>query len=260
MPPGRHPTPFGVTPSPPVFLQICEQLIRAIQAGDYPVGSALPGEVELSRLFAVSRPSVREALSALQFAGYVEGQRGRGTMVRSTVARGMVTNGPQTVDEVIDGLEVRALLEPEAVGQAAQRFPARLKKELNRALTGMALAVDRPELRARTDLSVHLTLLRACPNRVLAEQVERLLAAHEGPAWHRIRSETWSGREEPKRWLEHHQQIFDAVSRGDVRRAKALCREHLVSVVQTVERSATTPRQRRRLLDLVARLEGGDGA
>lgn len=249
-----------MTSSVPVFLQISEQLVRAIEDGKYPVGGTLPGEVELSRLFGVSRPSIREALSALQFAGYVEGQRGRGTVVRSTVARGMVMHGPETVDEVIDVLEVRALLEPEAVGHAAQRLPAGVKKELERALTGMALAVDRPELRARSDLSLHVTLLRACTNRVLAEQVERLLTAHEGPAWHRIRTETWSGREEPKRWLEHHQKLFDAVTRGDVQRAKALCREHLVSVVQAVERSARTVRQRGRLRDLIARLEAHDHA
>jgi DNA-binding FadR family transcriptional regulator len=44
---------------------VSEQLLRAIHAGEFPVGSRLPSERELSTVFGVRRPVAREALQAL---------------------------------------------------------------------------------------------------------------------------------------------------------------------------------------------------
>ena len=49
-----------------------EQVVEAIQRGDYPVGSKLPSEFELAEQMGVSRPSIREALSALQAMEIIE--------------------------------------------------------------------------------------------------------------------------------------------------------------------------------------------
>jgi DNA-binding GntR family transcriptional regulator len=56
-------------------------LTADIAAGRYPVGSRLPPERELARLFGTSRPTVREALSGLETAGLVEVRRGSGAYV-----------------------------------------------------------------------------------------------------------------------------------------------------------------------------------
>ncbi len=52
--------------------QVADQLIRAIHAGDFPVGSRLPAERELSSIFGVTRPVIREALQTLERLGAVQ--------------------------------------------------------------------------------------------------------------------------------------------------------------------------------------------
>ena len=54
--------------------------------------------MELARTFAVSRPSIREALGALQFAGHVDSVRGSGTRVVSV--RGTLDHVGATVPEL----------------------------------------------------------------------------------------------------------------------------------------------------------------
>ena len=58
-----------------------EQIVDAIQRGDYPVSSKLPSEFELAELMGVSRPSIREALSALQAMSIIESRPGSGNYI-----------------------------------------------------------------------------------------------------------------------------------------------------------------------------------
>jgi len=76
----------GIRPlprAPLVSASVAEQLLVLIVDGTFSVGERLPSEVDLARDFRVSRPSVREALAALAFAGHVESRRGFGTVVIS---------------------------------------------------------------------------------------------------------------------------------------------------------------------------------
>jgi len=66
-----------------------EQIVDAIHRGDFPVGSRLPSEFELAEQMGVSRPSIREALSALQAMAIIESRPGSGKLR----AAGAVDNG-----------------------------------------------------------------------------------------------------------------------------------------------------------------------
>ena len=52
-----------------LYRQIADQLRQLIDDGEYPVGSRLPTERELAEKLGVSRPTVREALIALEVEG-----------------------------------------------------------------------------------------------------------------------------------------------------------------------------------------------
>src|SRR5258706_1706405 len=68
-------------PGVPIHIQIEQQLADAIAAGSLPVGARLPAERELADELAVSRMTVRQALTALAQRGLVERGVGRGTFV-----------------------------------------------------------------------------------------------------------------------------------------------------------------------------------
>jgi GntR family transcriptional repressor for pyruvate dehydrogenase complex len=64
-----------------LYLQIADQVRSLIAAGEFTPGSRLPAERELSKRFGVSRPSLREALIALEVQGYVDVRPGSGIIV-----------------------------------------------------------------------------------------------------------------------------------------------------------------------------------
>ena len=70
----------------PLYRQISDNLLVGIREGKFPVGSFLPGELELIDRFDASRHTIREALRVLEDMGLVKRQRGRGTLVLSTEA------------------------------------------------------------------------------------------------------------------------------------------------------------------------------
>ena len=72
--------------SAPLYRQISETLLEGIREGKFPVGSFLPGELDLIDRHDASRHTIREALRVLEDMGLVKRQRGRGTLVVSTDA------------------------------------------------------------------------------------------------------------------------------------------------------------------------------
>lgn len=65
----------------PAYRRVAASLVEGIESGRYPPGSRLPAEIDLAAEFAVSRGTLRQALSALRADGYVEAVAGRGSYV-----------------------------------------------------------------------------------------------------------------------------------------------------------------------------------
>ena len=65
--------------------EVAEQIINLISNGDLVPGEKLPTEKELVEMFGVSRPSIREDLSALEMAEIIEMRHGEGSFVRKWI-------------------------------------------------------------------------------------------------------------------------------------------------------------------------------
>jgi DNA-binding FadR family transcriptional regulator len=246
-----------VTKAVPAFAQVAGQLIHAIEAGQFPVGSRLPPEQQLAPEFGVSRPTVREALSCLQFAGYIEPRRGSGTVVISTVARGATPL--QSADECdpVDLFEARLQIEPIVVGLAAADPDQEALPNLSRVLEGMELTLAGSDVRARTDLNVHTALVRVCRNKVLADSAERLLRLGEDARMRSVRQRAWDSGVLPREWLNHHQLMAKAVMQREPDEAARAARAHLLSVLTDLAGSAQLERaDRDRAAGLITKYGG----
>lgn len=222
-----------VSSTKPLYRRVAEEVIGAIEAGHYPVGSMLPKERDLADAFGVSRSSIREALSCLQFEGYVETRHGSGTVVISAVDRASYSSlqmGDLSQYGPIDIMETRLLVEPEVVAIAASQPLRKELRDLKRVLAGMERDVDGSE-HGRSDLAVHSALLKVCPNRLLGTTAETLLNASGGDAFRIAREKAWEEPALPKEWLIHHQEIVRAVIERDAAGAKSAYIRHLVSVL-----------------------------
>jgi GntR family transcriptional regulator len=76
-----------ITRGEALYRQLADTLRDAIAAGEYPPGSLLPSEAVLGQRYGLSRPTIRNAITALRAEGLVIVQHGRGTVVRGIPAR-----------------------------------------------------------------------------------------------------------------------------------------------------------------------------
>jgi GntR family transcriptional regulator, transcriptional repressor for pyruvate dehydrogenase complex len=249
----------AVARSLPVFVQVANQLIAAVQDGRFPVGARLPSEQQLAAQFGVSRPSIREALSCLQFEGYVAPRQGSRTVVTSAVPRSAVQGCPAPAPgpafSIADLFEARLTLEPQVVALAAADPDPRALPAVRQILAGMKLALSEPGLHPRTDLEVHTALVRVCRNTLLVEATEHLLRLGDNDRSRRARDGIWAERSLPWEWLGHHEEMAVAVMERDPDYAAATCKRHLISVLTSVAASPrTSAADRDRLTALTTRV------
>jgi DNA-binding GntR family transcriptional regulator len=72
--------------TPPKYAQVIEELRRRIESGEYPPGSLLPSEHQLSDEFRIARPTVVRALRVMRQDGWIDTQQGKGSFVRGRPA------------------------------------------------------------------------------------------------------------------------------------------------------------------------------
>src|SRR5437868_13567352 len=70
-----------------LYQQIADQIRELIQQGGFDTGTRLPPERDLAQQLGVSRPSLREALIALDVEGSVEIRSGSGVYVCAPTER-----------------------------------------------------------------------------------------------------------------------------------------------------------------------------
>ncbi len=139
-------------------------------------GELLPIESELAERCGVSRSSLREGLWSLTQKGLIEPRARRGTQVLGKdhwdlldpdVLRWLAA-APPDPEFLIDLLEVRTFIEPEAARLAAQRATPAQILEIERAFRGMADALPHDvEACCQHDLAFHQSIIVAARNVVL---------------------------------------------------------------------------------------------
>ena len=96
----------------PRYRQLTSTLRAAIASGEYPVGSLLPTEIEISRHFGVSRHTVRDALRILNTAGLIQRRRRVGTIVTAKDAPKEFVQPLPGLDELLQyGRDVKLMIE-----------------------------------------------------------------------------------------------------------------------------------------------------
>lgn len=218
-----------------VSAKVAEQIVLRIQQGAFPIGTKLPAETELARRFSVSRPTVREALGALQFAGYLDSSTGSGTRVASlkpVLPQGEPQLAVTTPNDIIDLFEARLLIEPRVAASAAQA-PNLEKLEEAKAITeGMSIMVADPGQGMESDLRVHRAFAAICPNAMFRDSAIRLIEAASSPSLQVTREKAWTTSEIPRLWEVQHHAVLEAIKSGNAESAENASWTHLSSAAQ----------------------------
>ena len=134
------------------------------------MGDRLPAERELAIDFNVSRPTVREAIIALEVQGLVEVRLGSGAYVRATSGSGKVDFGISAFELT----EARLLFEGEAAALAASQITYEEIAKLEQLLKDMDRENRGQGIREVSDREFHLTIARATRNAAVVRTIEEL--------------------------------------------------------------------------------------
>jgi DNA-binding FadR family transcriptional regulator len=208
-----------------LYRQIAEQLRGLISAGEFAVGARLPAERELARQLGVSRPSVREALIALEVEGWVEVRTGSGVYVldrsrRSPAAVAATEWGP------LELMRARRVVEGETAALAAAARKRADVAALTQAIAAMRAAADEGVAPLEADRTFHLAIVAACGNAVLSETVQGYWDARRGPLFTRLGGHF----ENPRAWalaIAEHESVLDAIAARDAAAARLSMHHHL---------------------------------
>jgi DNA-binding FadR family transcriptional regulator len=215
-----------------LYRQIAEQIRTLIASGEFPAGARLPPERDLARQLGVSRPSVREALIALEVEGLVEVRIGSGIYVLGPTRRAGAVGGPATGGEgeaaagPFELLRARYVIEGECAALAAKSSKKAQLAAMEEALDEMhrELALRRQPLAG--DRLFHLRIAEATGNGALVAVVKMLWEERAGPLYKQLEHHYDS----PALWtaaIAEHRAVLKSIAARDGPGARAAMQRHL---------------------------------
>ena len=211
-----------------LYRQIAEQLRAGIVSGEYAVGARLPAERDLAKQLGVSRPSVREALIALEVEGWVEVRTGSGVYVLDRSASASAATELQAPNEwgPLELIRARRVVEGEIAFMAANMAKRKDIDAMAAALDSMKADADKGVLPLDGDRAFHTAIVQAGGNGVLIETVQHFWDARRGPMFERMVGHfetvaSWRAA------IAEHQIILDAIREHDAPAARAAMHKHM---------------------------------
>jgi GntR family transcriptional regulator, transcriptional repressor for pyruvate dehydrogenase complex len=207
-----------------LYRQIADQLRVLIERGEFELGTRLPPERDLAHQLGVSRPSVREALIALEVEGLVEVRMGSGIYVRSSdaaAARPVSAEGP------LETIRARQLIETELAAIAAQRMKRPQVAGLREAITLMEEEAAAGQIPTHGDRLFHTRIAQACENSVLLRLVCELFDERHNPLFEQLGSHfenaaSWAAA------IAEHRGIVEAIAARSPEAARTAMAQHLI--------------------------------
>lgn len=204
----------------------------------YRAGDPLPPEAELARQIGVSRPSLREAMRALQTMGVVEARHGVGTFV-GHFSLDAFTNGlvfqigienrndeSRIARDLNELVAIREVLESAVVARMAGKYSPEELARLYALTEEMEAAAAGGKMFAEKDWAFHEVLYRPTGNRLLLQLLQSFWTVSD-----RVR-QTIPSPEYLQTTARHHRELVDALAAGDGERASEAMRVHFSGILK----------------------------
>ena len=209
-----------------LYVRVARKISDLVNTGQVKPGDRLPSERDLAEMLNVSRPSVREAMIALEVSGLIEVRMGNGIFVTSRKA--------SISSELVDGgvgpfeiLEMRLLLEPEICALAAERIDDETLGQLSESYEEMERSNETPAME-QADEKFHNLIAGATENTAMEQTVKWLwrLRAQSvlSRGYHRMIVE-----EGVFPTLDEHKAILEALKSRDPMAARQAMKNHLTA-------------------------------
>lgn len=208
-----------------LYRQIADQIRTLIHSGEFTPGSRLPPERDLARQLGVSRPSVREALIALEVEGLVEVRIGSGIYVRAP-ANGDARDPPEALAGPFELLRARYVIESECAALAAKSAKRAQLRAIEDALDDMDREMDNERQPLPGDRLFHLRIAEATGNSALTHVIRLLWDERGGELFQRLEHHYDS----PQLWraaIAEHRVVLESIAAHDAAGARLAMQRHL---------------------------------
>lgn len=208
--------------------QLIADRIRALIDDDNLLpGARLPAERELALQLGVSRPSLREALIALEIEGRIEIRGGSGVYVCASPAAVDASAGALG-ESPAELMQARVVLESGVITLAMARITKAGLQRVEEALDAMRQDVSAGQEPIEADRRFHVSIAEMCGNSVLVGMVGTLFDGRHSPISARMSGQiesahTWNAA------LTEHEAIFRAMEARNPQAAVAAMCNHLFS-------------------------------
>lgn len=215
------------------MMENVRQLVRLIQERGFGPGDKLPSERDMSEMFGMSRGSLREALIRLDTLRIVDARPKSGIFLRAdsteTSIEAMVlfaeADTPLSPDEVIQSVELRRLLEVQAVGLACERRTDADLRKLSAILKRCIEARGDGQALAALDAEFHLAIVSATQNDVFVRFVNVFYLMSK-----KRREVYFSSDDHCRKSVADHRKLLAAIAARNIEEAETILRQHVKGV------------------------------
>lgn len=208
-----------------LFWRIVENIEKSIDSGVYPMGSRLPPERELAQSFDVSRPTIREAIIALEVRGRIEVKTGSGVYVLTPAE----ISEPTANINAFEITQARALIEGEVAAIAATSITETELKQLHKTVLDMK---DEKNM-AIADEEFHLIIARSTRNAAMILSVTNLWALRSSSI-EIIEDYNSVCRSDNSKTIAEHNAIYEALAAGNAAEARTTMHNHFNRLINTL--------------------------
>ncbi|NLR73027.1 FadR family transcriptional regulator [Novosphingobium sp. ERN07] len=211
-----------------LYQDLARSLLAELSSGRYPVGSRLPAERDLALRYEVSRPTVREAIIALEVQGLVEVRIGSGAYVKRLPGE---EDRPGFNVTAFELTEARLLFEGESAALAATQVTDADIAEIEVLVQRIAEENQDPNGTESADREFHLAIARVTRNVAVFNAIERLWDLRaSSPEAALLHEKARHANVKPV--VEEHSAVLDALRARDPNAARAAMRAHLSAVLE----------------------------
>ncbi len=218
-----------------------EQLVAAIKNGMFPVGSKLPSEFELADEMGVSRPSIREALSALQAVGLITSRPGSGNYVTKVPSSDEEQEAPLLIENeagCLEVMEARSILEPPVAAYVAQHSTTKQIEALREILIKMRNKAQKGDFNSyfEADKSFHHALVEAAHNHLISDALNPLVDTMDQRIYREFTHHYYlKNVEDLEQVVDVHCAILDAIVKRDPKLAIIRVNDHWQKMMEIWE-------------------------
>ena len=218
---------------------IIDQIHDLVERGELKEGDRLPSEMILTGQFGVSRPTVRQALSALEILGVIETKGGKGNFIKENLDLESLkyrSKGLERQTSPAELLESRKLLEADiselaavkseasdikAIEESLKRFKRQIKRDLKE--------IDYDKI-GQLDRDFHLLVAKATHNSALLQMMRFIIRGLRGELWVNLKKKSLATPGHLEKYLGEHEAVFKAIKDRNRKAARDIMYKHINDV------------------------------